>query len=230
MATATQPQILTPADVLTAAYTVITARGYYQSASRPSPGHRTPTVFEVRALLHRPADLPHFERAARQADPLIIDTIRHWAARGGEGRADLAQAVRAERATDWTLPLLCWGVHVWQQEQHRAHRSAQAAADAARSRHQGTPGERITRTVTVGAVIRQTGRTYGHTVQDRYLIKLRDQAGHLYVWAARPRPRPLTQLPALGAEITLTGTVQRHDTYRDIAQTYLTRCQWAPAR
>ncbi|MGW2793612.1 hypothetical protein ACWC9H_27285 [Streptomyces sp. NPDC001251] len=224
MTSTTRPRAtLTPADVLSAAYTVITARGWYQSASRPS-GHRTPTVFEVRALLNRPAD------PARQADPLIIDTIRQWAARGGDGRADLARAVRAPRATEWDLPLLCWGVHAWQQDQHRAHRAAQATADAARSRHQGIPGERITRRVTVGVVVRQADRQYGPTVQDRYLIKLRDGSGHLYVWAARPRPRPLTELPAPGAEITITGTVQAHHTYRDTAQTYLTRCQWAPAR
>ncbi|GGX36375.1 hypothetical protein GCM10010353_59270 [Streptomyces chryseus] len=77
------------------------------------------------------------------------------------------------------------------------------------------------------ARVRQDDRSYGYRVQSRYLIKMRDEGGNIYVWPARPRSADT--LPQEGAQIQITATVHRHDTYRDTAQTYLTNCRWKPA-
>lgn len=225
----------TPLDVIHAAAVVITARGYYQPLSRQWEA-AVPTVLDVEAILNRWEPRQRGDRAlfARTAAALPADmaaAILEWCRSGtadhGDYRANLARAARAEHANDRDIPLLCSAVAAWQKDQRRTARAAQAAADAECSRHQGATGERIARTVTVAAVIEQSSRTYGSSTQQRYLIKLRDDEGNVYVWPARPRNA--SALPAQGERITVTGTVKRHSLYRGAAQTYLSNCRWKKA-
>jgi len=224
-----------PIDVIRAAAIVITARGYYQPLSRQWE-EAVPTVMDVETLLYRRAhhergDAARFARAAKQLPATLPAAVLEWSRSGtadqGDYRASLARAARTDHITERDIPLLCSAVSGWQREQRRAARAAQAATDAEHSRHQGTKGERITRTVTVAAVISQSPRTYGYRTQERRLVKLRDDTGAIYVWPAQPKS--VTTLPQEGARIDITGTVTKHDTYRNTAQTYLGNCQWKPA-
>lgn len=231
---------LTPLDVIRTAAIVISARGYYQPLSRQWEA-AVPTAMDVEHLVHgygpiKRGDSALFARAASELPATLPPAVLQWALSGtaeqSSYRANLARAARAEHVTAKGLPLLCSAVEMWQREQRKNERATQAAADAMLSRHQGEKGVRLGRTVTVAAVIEQKSGTYGYTVQERRLIKLRDDEGHIYVWPARVRD--VTTLPQQGARIQITGTVSKHDTYRnqahgDTAQTYLTKCRWKPA-
>ncbi|MGW1674578.1 hypothetical protein [Streptomyces sp. NPDC002324] len=230
---------LRPLDVIRAATTAITARGYYQPMSRQWE-KEVPTALDVEVLLFgreplERGDRVRFTRAATEITPQTLNAILAWAQAGAEGddyRRRLARVARRQYVTTADVSLLSSAVAAWQSSQKRAARAAQATTDAALSRHQGAVGERITRTVTVAAVLKQPSRTFGYSTQQRYLIKLRDAQGNVYVWPARPRD-PGT-LPRQGAEVEVTATVKTHSTYKspghgDTAQTYVTRCRWKPA-
>ncbi|WP_330346658.1 hypothetical protein OG858_46955 (plasmid) [Streptomyces europaeiscabiei] len=229
---------LRPLDVIRAATTAITARGYYQPLSRQWE-KEVPTALDVEVLLFgrepfERGDRVRFTRAATETTPQTLAAILAWAQAGAEGddyRRRLARVARAEYVSTTDISLLASAVAAWRSSQKRAARAAQATTDAALSRHQGTVGERITRTVTVAAVIKQPEKTFGYSTQKRYLIKLRDAQGNVYVWPASPRD-PGT-LPRQGATVEVTATVKRHTTYAnpshgDTPQTYVTRCRWKP--
>ncbi|WP_138910004.1 hypothetical protein [Streptomyces chryseus] len=185
--TATTAAPLTPLAVLTAAAAVITARGFYQPASRSWEAAR-PTISDVEPLLfgwefHERGDAALFARAAT-ASRDIPAAVLQWCAAGSapghsDYRAKLARLASRPTVTPGSLPLLVSAVGAWQEEQRRHARAHQAAADAANSRHQGEPKERITRRVTVVARVRQDDRSYGYRVQSRYLIKMRDEGVRL---------------------------------------------------
>jgi hypothetical protein len=219
-------------DVLRAAATVITARGYYQPLSRQWESLR-PTVMDVEALLngHRleRGDATAYARA-RAATPHVPEAVRQWCTAGAHGateyRAKLARLAAQTHITDRDIPLLASAVDRWQRDQQRTARAHQAAADAAASHHQGQPKQPFTAHVTVAASVPQS-RTYGARTQNSSLIKLRDQTGNIFVW---PTTIEASRLPAEGDSIQITGTVTKHTASRNgVAQTYLTRCKWRPA-
>ena len=226
---------LSALDVIRTAATVITARGYYQPLSRQWE-KAVPTAMDVEAVLfghelHEPGDAVLFARTATEVPATLPAAVLEWCRTGtaeqSDYRAKLARTVRADHVTSGDIPLLSSAVAAWQREQRRSDRAAQEAADALHSRHQGDVKERITRTVTVAAVIQLPTRTYGYRTQERYLIKLRDDEGNVYVWTASPKD-PAT-LPSPDARIEIKGTVAQHDTYRATAQTYISRCRWKAA-
>ncbi|MFM9625105.1 hypothetical protein ACKI14_45195 [Streptomyces turgidiscabies] len=228
-----------PLDIIRAAATVIRARGYYQPLSRQWE-KAVPTVMDVEHLVYGrgpvlDGDGALMARAASELPAEMPAAVLEWARTGtaeqGRYRANLARAARAAEATARDLPLLCLAPDVWQREQTRQARKVQAATDAVLSRHQGEKGERLVRTVEVAVIVDQQPRTYGYTVQERRLVKLRDTEGNIYIWEARVKD--VTALPQQGARIEIRGNVKKHDTYRnaahgDTAQTYLTNCRWKP--
>lgn len=58
---------------------------------------------------------------------------------------------------------------------------------------------------------------YGHTD----IVKFKDPGGNLFTWFASD----YTDL-ARGDRMTIKGTIKKHETYRDIKQTILTRCNF----
>ncbi|MGW0786153.1 hypothetical protein [Streptomyces sp. NPDC002913] len=225
------PTEFAPIDVLTAAAVVITARGYYQPLTRPDEP-AIPTAMDVTALLtgrdlYQRGDAALFARTRHQVEG-IPETVRAWCLTGtgepGSYRARLAKLAGQATISDRHISMLASAVASWQKDQRRAALTRQQETDAERSAHVGETGDRITATVTVAAVIRLTDHHYGYSVQRRYLIKLRDEAGRILVWNATT-----SRAPSTGARITITGTVTRHDTYRDTAQTYINRCRWTTA-
>ncbi|MFJ2112435.1 OB-fold nucleic acid binding domain-containing protein [Streptomyces sp. NPDC087850] len=235
MATRTVPAPFTPLSVITAAVTVITARGYYQPTSRQWE-KAIPTAIDVTTRLyggapHERGDVTRFAKAARATRDVPAQVIA-WCREGasaepGTYRAKLARLAAQAAVTERDVPILASAVAQWQKDQERAVRASQLAVDAERSRHQGEIGERLARCVTVAAVVQQASRTYGYREQARYLVKLRDGEGSVYVWPAQPKD-PAT-LPSRGATVRITATVTKHTTYRDAAQTYVMRLRWKPA-
>lgn len=222
---------LTPFDVIRAAVAVTTVRGYYQPQTRPQE-EAIPTAMDVRALLygHEPTergDRTRFARAMAETAHLPA-AILQWATgadREGNGyRATLARTAAARQTSDRDIPLLSSAVSAWRKDQERTGRAAQADTDRAKSRHQGEEGDRLKIRATVASKVRLPDDHYGYRVQSRHILKLRDAAGSIYVWFASTR-----NLPDEDDQIQLTGTVSKHDTYRDTAQTCLTRCRWSAA-
>ncbi|MFE7665123.1 hypothetical protein [Streptomyces celluloflavus] len=220
----------TPLEILDATLAVIAVRGYYQPTSRQWE-EMVPTAWDVAAYLngYSYTGEPRVQRAIDMAVYPLDEPARILAwARAGADTADdyrsrLARVAALPRLTERDLPLMCSAVQVWRHQQRRAADAAQRAADATISAHQGAPGARITRTVTVAAVVNQGEQRYGYTTVTRYLIKLRDTAGHVYIWPTTSRTR---QLPAHSARIQLTGTIKKHATHQGTAQTFLTNCRW----
>jgi len=77
-------------------------------------------------------------------------------------------------------------------------------ADAQRSTHQGAIKERLTRTVTV-VMVRSTDTQFGTT----YIHKFTDADGNRYLWFASR-----DQGWDVGQQLTIIGTVKKHDTDR----------------
>ncbi|GHB30874.1 MULTISPECIES: hypothetical protein [Streptomyces] len=222
------PTQFAPIDVLTAAAVAITARGYYQPLSRQDEP-AVPTAMDVTAILTGRGRVQHgdgalFARTRPQVEGIPED-VRGWCLAGtGEPdsyRARLATLAGQAAVSERDIPLLASAVASWQKDQRRAAAARQQETDAERSTHVGEKGQRITAPVTVAAVIRLADSEYGHTVQRRYLIKFRDDAGRILVWKATT-----DNVPSNGARITVAGTVTRHDTYRGTAETYINRCRW----
>ncbi|WP_125264845.1 hypothetical protein [Streptomyces alboflavus] len=231
----TTPARPTPLDVIRTAAAVITARGYYQPASRQWE-QMVPTVMDVEALLNGHALLPRtragFERAAAQLDERQVLAVLQWCLSATPDaspyRLKLARAATATHADPRDVGLLCSAYPVWLREQERAARAAQGATDSARSRHQGTVGQRLTATATVATVTEQPSKAYAYTTQARYLIKFRTTEGHILIWEARPRTS--ATLPQRGDQVEVTGKVVKHSTYTHrhhgpVAQTYLSHCK-----
>jgi hypothetical protein len=84
------------------------------------------------------------------------------------------------------------------------------------SQHVGTVGERIKNMSVVITFVSFSEGTYGITT----IVKMQDEAGNVLTWFASG-----TQQLEIGKKIILTGTVKKHDEYRSIKQTVLTRCK-----
>lgn len=97
----------------------------------------------------------------------------------------------------------------------RAKRQAQEHEAELGSQFQGQVGDRIRIELPDWSVITSWDSQFGHTT--RY--KLTDKAGNVYMWDSSTyidTDRPL---------LAIVGTVKKHDTFRDINQTWLTRCK-----
>ncbi|MFE3557285.1 hypothetical protein ACFXKW_20820 [Streptomyces sp. NPDC059193] len=220
---------LTPLTVVKAAAAVIHARGYHQPQSRPWEA-AVPTAYDVRTIVYSYQRDKHTLSAAAVARATTATAdepaaVLVWCttppAEPNDYRRDLDRLARAPHVEERDIALLCSAVAQWHKDKTRAARRHQAQTDAVHSRHQGTEGERITKSVTVATVVSLGVRTYGGRDQERRLIRLRDDHGNVYVWTTST-----ANTPAEGAAVTITGTVTRHDTYRDTQQTHITRCRW----
>ncbi|MGP4115432.1 hypothetical protein ACTWP5_31605 [Streptomyces sp. 4N509B] len=229
----TTPTPLRPLDVIRAAAAVIAVRGAYRPITRDHDDPtRTPTAWEVEAYLHGddlydgPDGRERIDIAAAQAADTAA-AVCAWCRAGANQpsryRSRLARLTSAPTVAPRDLSLLASAVAAWHHDRHRGHLDAERATDAARSRHQGRPGDRLTVNVTVVAVIPLPSRHFGYVVQFRHLVKLRDAVGNVYVWSATT-----DHLPTRGAAIEITGTVKSHLTYRGIAETSLRHCRWTP--
>jgi hypothetical protein len=80
--------------------------------------------------------------------------------------------------------------------------------------HVGTVGAKLTVTVTVSKVSDFTG-AYGAT----RCHTMEDIEGHVFTWFAS------SARYEVGQALTLQGTVKKHDVYKNVSQTVLTRCK-----
>lgn len=93
--------------------------------------------------------------------------------------------------------------------------AATATEESAASDYVGTVGERITVTLKVIKVSSFFGR-YGETT----IYRMRDDTGNIFTWFS-------LSMSVLhdGATYTVTGTVKKHDDFRGVKGTVLTRCK-----
>jgi hypothetical protein len=154
------------------------------------------------AAINERAENPSDERIARLAeyaseDNFAADLVSNWAKYG-----DLS-----EKQWAWVEKLPA------KIEARRAERAERDAAKASR-KHVGEIGERVTVDATVAARISLGVDGYGNY---RTLYKFEDTDGNLLVW--------FTSALVEGDEVTLTGTVKKHDEFDGEAQTILSRCR-----
>jgi hypothetical protein len=223
---------LPPLDVIRAAAAVIAVRGAYLPTTRhhhDDPTH-LPTAWEVETYLtggelyDDPTDRERIDIAAAHAANTAA-AVYAWC-RAGTGqpsryRTKLARLTTTPAVAPRDISVLSSAVAAWHHERDRDRVNAERATDAARSRHQGQPGDRLTITTTVVAVIPLPPRRFGYAFQRRHLLKLRDPDGNVYIW-----PATTDHLPARNTTITINGTVKAHITYRGIAETQLRHCRW----
>lgn len=98
-----------------------------------------------------------------------------------------------------------------------------AAALLPASAHVGADGERVRGLVALyeGGPTIGVDSTYGPSVLAKLRVLEGPQAGAVLVWKTKRHPAPV------GAVVTLTGTVERHDAYQGVAQTRVMRCKVA---
>ncbi|MDV5145497.1 hypothetical protein R1T08_15060 [Streptomyces sp. SBC-4] len=209
------------AEVLRVTAAIVNAEGRFYSRSEQWKNTR-PTADGVEAyFFDRKA--PMEWRAALDSDadaPSTAAAVRAWAIRGYGNLSDywhkVGQLAKGETVDPRHLSTLVSAIAGWyrDQEKEAAERAAQ------NSQPQGTVGERITTAATVTTVIELEGRTYGYHTQRRRLVKFQDPSGNVFVWFSSA-----ATVPDQGDEVELTGTVKKHDTYGETAQTVLTRCR-----
>lgn len=96
---------------------------------------------------------------------------------------------------------------------------AEQAAPIVRS-YVGTVGEKLTVKVKIVS-IREFPSDYGYN-QVRVLFRMEDEKGNVITWWTSD-----TYGMEEGQEVTITGKVKQHETYKDIPQTVLTRCKFS---
>lgn len=101
-------------------------------------------------------------------------------------------------------------------EKREARAASQAERDAknAASQFQGTVGERTTLQLKVEKVI-GFDTQFGHTL----IHIMRDQSLNVYVW--KTGSGNITE----GSTVELTGTIKKHEEYKGVKQTILSRCK-----
>lgn len=135
---------------------------------------------------------------------------------GNDYEANLRAAARQSHAADRTIGILASTIAGYQRHLERARETEQ---NAATSHHLGTVGQRLELAVECIGAFNHVG-VYGMT----RITKLRDAAGNVLVWfsSARDELQP-------GRRYIGRGTVKKHDTRDDVAQTVVTRCTFRPA-
>ncbi len=83
------------------------------------------------------------------------------------------------------------------------------------SMHQGSVGDKITVEHMLVTDCFESEGNYGVT----FIYQMKDSQGNCYTWFAS------NDVLEKGETYTLKGTVKKHDTYKDIAKTVLTRCK-----
>lgn len=208
-------------DVLRVTAAVVASEGRYRSRAEEWKG-AVPTADTVEAYFfdrRASAEFKAFIDADHEA-PQTAAAVRAWAIEGyghlSDYRHKVGQLAKPETVSPRHLPVLVSAIAGWHRDQSKA--TAEAAARS--SKPQGTVGERINFPATVTAAIELESRTYGYKTQPRTLIKFQDAEGNVYVWFSST-----TRVPDNGDEVAVTGTVKKHDTYGETAQTVLTRCR-----
>ncbi len=137
--------------------------------------------------------------------------------------------------------LVCSLIARWRKAVER-DRERKAEAENSPSTHQGEVGKRDTwhlELLGINSIESGWGATHIH--------RMRDEQGNIFVWFASRRPlldRTYHQKLADGSKVPstfvvvaeagewyqVTGTVKKHDTFKDIAQTVLTRCKFTEVK
>lgn len=129
---------------------------------------------------------------------------------------NLKAAVSAEYVSISNFGLVVSAPQAWTRHNEQTLiRKAQADA-AAQSEHVGEVGAKIERDVTVTSV-RYVASNWGTTS----LYTLADTDGNVFKWFSSGSVLDDRE----GDTVTITGTVKKHDEYRGVKQTVLTRCK-----
>lgn len=212
-------------DFLRFTVRIIRAHGW---VSRSAAGAAEPTADAVLRYIDGPAPgageatLRWFERtsAATRDDeqPLAEATIAFW--QSATGTSDYVYNLRSIAAIGWVDERLA-GLAASMVPGYQKVRDEEAAANAKPSQHVGTVGKR-TRFQNLTSTVRYFDGDYGTRAQ----VTFRDEAGAILIW--------WTQADCASIDIRLledparrwdvTGTIKKHDRFKGIAQTILTRC------
>lgn len=200
--------------VLATAYAAVQTYGWRPSAMSSPTREKVGMALigvDSRSVQVR-ADIAVHVDAGYEIAPTIIATLT-GALTGPDGyEANLRAALNAEYVTDRQIGLLCSAIGAY--DKHLGRESARQVQ--AVSEWIGTVGEKVTVTGTVTTALRVDG--YMHGTSNKLVI-VTTPAGVVKVVTAAEWAWDV----AVGDQVTITGTVKDHTTYRDVKQTVLTR-------
>jgi len=159
------------------------------------------------------AELAPFIEQAEEVAPAIIETVlAHVAESDDSFEANLAVILRAEYVPDNGYGILCAAIPVYDRLVGAKKAEPEPVADA----WIGTKGEKVAVTGRITTAMTVDGYVYGSTQR---LIVIETPAGVVKTCTAASWAYDVNS----GEEVTVTGVVKDHDTYRDRKQTVLVR-------
>jgi hypothetical protein len=191
------------------------------------PGHRSATADLVSVILANSGRGRDFQTMreqvlAKAAD--LADDARELLdfARTLEGDSDYETNLRAVAGPDTVaaanLPLLASAVAARNARREREVRQERAARAAEVSRHVGAEGDKLPAFDARVLSVRTIDGAYGTTT----LFTFMDEAGNVFKWFASGNK---TSLASIDDTVTVAGTVKKHDEFRGVAETVLTRAR-----
>lgn len=184
---------------------------------------KNPTSAAVQGYLfarNRDKDFPPHIYAIQESDTTCAESAIEWA-RTLNTRLELDDYLynlsvlgKTEKVDTKSFGLACSIVSAYQREMNKNEARKQDALQGARSEYFGTIGQREVFTLTVKAII-NSASDFGPL----FIHKLEDAAGNRATWFASSGPLDI------GKTYQIKGTVKKHEEYKGIKQTILTRCK-----
>lgn len=203
-------------DILAWAASISSTTGWVSRAKaetefRPSSGDVLRACLFGAGKAGREARDAYQPTAAHAAEAVAV---RDWAATVEAGDSEYLANVRrlaaAEYVSERNTAILGSAVAAyWRERNAAAERAARPVSEFV-----GKPGERTEFTLTVRSDTPIDG-DYGVS----HLYTMTDAAGNCYKWFSSRN-----QDWAPGQDVKVKGTIKKHETYRDVKQTVLTRC------
>ncbi|CCI54695.1 MAG: hypothetical protein LKG20_12425 [Tetrasphaera jenkinsii] len=155
---------------------------------------------------------PFIEQGERMAPAITETVLAHVVESGDSFEANLAVILRAEYVPDNGYGILCAAIPVYDRLVGTKKAETEPVVDA----WIGTKGEKVTVTGRITTALTVDGYAYGSTQR---LVVIETPAGVVKTYTAAAWAYDVDS----GDEVTVTGVVKEHDTYRDRKQTVLVR-------
>lgn len=183
---------------------------------------KNPTSAAVQGYLFakdREKDFPSYQYSIVESDTACAESAIEWA-RTLNTRSELDDYLynlsvlgKTEKVDTKSFGLACSIVSSHQREMNKNETRKREAEQGAKSEYFGTIGQREVFTLTVKTVI-NSATDYGPL----FIHKLEDVAGNHATWFSS------SESLEIGKTHQLTATVKKHEEYKGIKQTILTRC------
>jgi hypothetical protein len=205
-----------PEDIIRAASSVVSVDGKYHRSSEQESSTKGKVVEMLLPTASNASLREYYGTEPQQAERIYDATLAALPTLdlSGDWAYNLTTTMKAERVEMRHVGIIASAVVL-------GLRAIEDAATGNGGEYIAPVGEKVTVTGTMNDFRRIDG-AYGTS----YLITLADDNGNIVKWFAS---NPGTSMQALGRRFTMTGTVKKHDEYRGVKSTVLTRCKMVAA-